>query len=237
MSKSAKALQKLEKPRKEKDPYAWQLPTRVGFYGSSGSGKSYKLIEYLCEYGKHQFDQVLWVAPPGSLVQKKLQLIKKCFGQFLHVVEGLNTGKIEELIKVGESADPPWQTCVVFDDLMLQTDKNSYVTSLWISGRHRSVTVVEQAQQIFHGKRTGRLQMEYFYLFRMGLQRDETKRLFQQLTTNVRDRELLMLAYRRITERPGPGGCLILDTKSPASEGLRVRDTDENMVIPQLANI
>lgn len=77
--------------------------------------------------------------------------------------------------------------------------------------------------------------MEYYILFSMGAQKDEAKKVFQQTTTNKHDRNLLLTAYRRITEKPH--GCLIIDTKSRESEGLRCRDTELNVIISQLARV
>lgn len=77
--------------------------------------------------------------------------------------------------------------------------------------------------------------MEYFILFSMGAQKDEAKRLFQQITTNRADPDLLQLAYKCITNKPH--GCLIIYTKSRESEGLRCKDSELDVVIPQLAHI
>jgi hypothetical protein len=237
MTSIDKKIGKLEPGRTEKNEYAFRLPTRIGIYGSSGTGKTHWLVRYLCEkkYGLGQFDQIIWVTPPGSFAQGKLKLMQQTWKEFYKPVEGLDEAKIEELIAEGESQK--WVTLVVFDDLMLDTGKSKYVQRLFISGRHRGVSVCELRQQIFSGPRTSRLQMEYYVLFRNGAQRDEAKRLFAQITSNARDRDLMMAAYRGITERPGGHGCLIIDTKSAESEGLRARDTDMDVVIPQLAHV
>lgn len=232
-----KQIARLEPPRAATDPFAFVSPSRIGIFGSSGSGKTHFLVKYLCSHGLKVYDQIIWCAPAGSLQQPKLKLLKSKWNQFCHFVEGLDEAKIEQLIQQGFAQNPPYATCVVIDDLMLESCKSKFVQSLWISGRHRNVTIIEMKQSIFSGGgRLARLNQEYYVLGRNGAQRDEAARLFQQLTHSKHLREQLMTAYTRITNRAQPG-FLIIDTVSPESAGLRVRDTEMDVVIPQLASI
>jgi hypothetical protein len=213
------------------------MPSRIGIFGSSGSGKTHWLVKYLCSLGLSQYDQLLYVAPHGTLQQPKLKVLAQKWGPYCHFIEGLDEAKIENLISEGFKATPPYQTMVILDDLMQETSKSKYINSLWISGRHRNVSVCEMRQSIFAGSnRLARVNMEYYVLGKNGSQKDEAARLFAQITHNKRDREMLMTAYHKITNR-SPPGFLIIDTVSPEAAELRVRDTDMKTIIPQLSHL
>jgi hypothetical protein len=133
MTHLTKAIQKLEPHRKEKSPFAFCLPTRIGVYGSSGSGKTHRVVQWLCTdkpWGAiHEFDQVIWCSPTNG--QAKLQLVKKKWKEYVHFIDGLNEARVEELIQQGEQAHPPYTTLVVLDDLMLQTSQNGHINKLF----------------------------------------------------------------------------------------------------------
>jgi hypothetical protein len=124
---------------------------------------------------------VIWCSPTND--QPKLKLLRKKWGQF---IDGLNEADIEKIIQQGQTANLLNVTLCVLDDLMLQTAKTHNLNKLFISGRHRNVTVMELRQTIF-GSRLARVQQECFVLGRNGTQKDEATRLFQQIA--IRERE------------------------------------------------
>ena len=229
-----KAMLKKEPGRTQKNPFAFRIPNRVQVVGKSGSGKTFWLINYLCTLGLKQFDQIIWVAPPDSLRQPKLQVLAKKWSPYVTFVEGIDSAKIEELLDHGMEQEDEWETAIVIDDCLADA-KNEYLQHLFVAARHRRGTPIELLQAIFPpGARTHRLQTGYFVLFDFAAQ-DEARRLFQQICLKKGDVDKLTEAYRRVTSKPN--GCLIIDLTSPRSEGLRVRDTEMNCIIKELAHM
>jgi hypothetical protein len=233
MSDIDKKIEKLEPKQRQKDKYAFKAPSRIMIFGASGSGKTHWLVRYLCTLGLDVYDQIIFCMPPGSMDQGKLLLLKEYWGSWITYVDGIDEAKIEELILKGMNHYPKWQTLLILDDLMVASAKSAYIQNMYLSARHRNVSVCELRQDIFSGQRLGRLQCQYFVIFKQGMG-DGAARLFGQMTSNPEHRKLLYRAYKRITDA---GGCLILDTEATATSGLRARHTDMNVLIPQLADV
>lgn len=232
-----KKMAKLEPSKDPKDPFAFRPPFRMLVCAGSGGGKTAWLIKWLVKKRYMVFDQIIWVTDPGSMHQPKFKILREQYGPFITFVEHINAPQIEELIDYGYEQDEPWETLVVFDDLLLESGKTDYVAKLGVSGRHRHVSTVCLQQKIFSDKgRTFRLQTDYNVIGTFPVC-NEAAHLFQQMTMSKFDRDLLQAAYKKITRKPKH--FMILDSKAPKSPELplRVRDTELDNLIPELWDV
>lgn len=134
---------------------------------ASGTGKTAWVVNWLTTHNPwgalRQFVKILWVSQPGSLNQAKLQLVERVWlknrESVVHFVEGLDTAKIEEVIKKGEEASPRYVPLLLLDDLWSETNKSKYIVPAWTHFRHCGVTMVELKQHFFLAPRTARLKI------------------------------------------------------------------------------
>lgn len=222
-------LLKGEKKADNKDILQPQHPYRMCICGSSGSGKTKFCMSLLLE--KNQpFDKIIWIAPEYSLKQVKMKNFIDMIGKHISVFSDINKDQpeIEKLIE--EYYNKDYQTCIVIDDMMTE-QKNKFITELFISGRHKSCSVVELTQRIFTAKnRTHRMNTSYFVIFRFG-DSLECKMLCRMINPNHAN-ELLDL-YDDATGKKY--GCFIIDNKWHELEDenkklLRYRDTKFNNI-------
>lgn len=226
---------KLEKGVPTPSVFALETPCRVLLAGSSGSGKTQWLIKYLATYGTKQFDLVLFCAPSASLIQPKLKVLKKAFGEFFVKIpcdnHQLNTSELDNQLTNAKTQG--WHVAVVLDDLMLIA-RDKYISQLFISGRHSNISTFQLSQNILTGNKTARLNCSAYILFNFGQKREVTT-LADQCTTTKSKAKDIGQAYEKIMKR-SKHGCLILDMvgRSTKEWPSRARDTAMDVFIPEL---
>lgn len=201
---------------KNKNPLLFQHPYRAISAGSSGGGKTYWLLKNIVLNKDSPFDLVLWIAPPYSLKQEKLQSAKKELEGKMFLIPDTNYEKVEEIIK---AKDKGQQILIVLDDLVNKKDKNflTWLDNLYVAGRHKNISTISIVQQLFNGKnRQNRLQSSYFILHNFP-DKSEVKRLFQQIEPDNVNK--LMDIYNEVIKSNNGKGCLIVDTNNNHFEG------------------
>lgn len=153
---------------------------------------------------------------------------------------GLNAENGELLQSLIDGADAKGlQTLVVFDDLM--TSKSAVMTNLFISGRHRNVSVATLAQRVFTGdnaERTRRLNAEYHCVFDLGSVGQAEQLAMQLDRSTAKD---VVEAYRQVMRRRTPGKYLMIDREAASDPDasqrlLAFRDSSLDRVFSHLAD-
>jgi hypothetical protein len=121
-------------------------------------------------------------------------------------------------------------------------EQGKFTSELFLAGRHLNLTIFQIVQSIFTGNKQARNMtnnVQYFVLFQFpdALSVAEKAR---RLTTNKKDRDSVVEAYKDATSKQG--GCLIIDTITSQSgmedaQLLRFRDTEMNIVYKSLAKV
>ena len=138
-----------------------------------------------------------------------------------------------------ENHDDKIKTAVILDDLMMEQGK--FTAELFLAGRHLNLTIFQIVQSIFSGSKQSRNMsnnVQYYCLFNFP-DKLSIVELARRLTTNKKDKETVVEAWKDATSKRG--GCLIVDMITSQSELedanlLKFRDTDLNIVYKSLAN-
>lgn len=217
----------------------FKIGSKIDICGSSGSGKTYWLANYLTKVDD-RFDAVIWITNELSAEQDLIKELKKRLGNKFVLKVGLtqNESELKEMFK--ENKDDKIRTAVVLDDLQMEQGK--FTSELFLAGRHLNLTIFQIVQSIFTGNKQARNMtnnVQYFVLFNFpdALSVAEKAR---RLTTNKIDKNLVVEAYKDATSKQG--GCLIIDTITGQSgledaNLLRFRDTDMDLVYKNLAKV
>lgn len=217
----------------------FKLGSKIDICGSSGSGKTYWLVNYLTKVDD-RFDSIIWITNELSAEQELIKELKKKLGERFVLKVGLVQNQLEltELFK--DNKYDKIKTAVVLDDLMMEQGK--WTSELFLAGRHLGLTIFQIVQSIFTGNKQARNMtnnVQYFVLFNFpdALSVAEKAR---RLTTNKKDRDQVVEAYKDATSKQG--GCLIIDTITGQSgledaNLLRYRDTDMDVVYKNLAKV
>lgn len=213
--------------------------SKIDICGSSGSGKTWWLVDYLTKVDL-RFDSIIWITNELSAEQDLIKELKKRLGEKFQLMVGLTSNQEELKDMFKDNKDDKIKTAVVLDDLMMEQGK--FTSELFLAGRHLDLTIFQIVQSIFTGNKQARNMsnnVQYFVLFNFpdALSVAEKAR---RLTTNKRDRDLVVEAYKDATSKRG--GCLIIDTITAQSgledaNLLRFRDTEMNLVYKNLAKI
>lgn len=164
-----------------------EAPARMAILGSSGSGKTAMLLKDILlrrtSPWRVPHGRILWCAPRPSLQQAKLVAAKKCLGDSLQFIEGLDRECIEGAIEAGLAANPDLQQLLVLDDLVGDSSRDPYISQIFMTGRHRNVSICEVGQRVYAGpeSRTHRLNSTHLILFPFAAP-SEITRLLQDLS-------------------------------------------------------
>jgi len=216
----------------------FKIGSKIDICGASGSGKTYWLANYLMKVD-NRFDKIVWLTNELSAEQQLIKDMEKEFGKDFEVIIGIED---EEGIKTKfmDYNDEKMKVACIFDDMIME--QNKWMCELFIAGRHLNLTIFQLIQSIFVGgkqSRTMALNLQYLVLlsFPDALSIVEKAR---RLTTNKRDRDLVVEAWKQCTSKRG--GALIIDmitSQSGLTDSnlLKYRDTKMDCVFPQLANV
>tara|TARA_R110000868_G_scaffold103335_1_gene284648 strand:- start:1977 stop:2651 length:675 start_codon:yes stop_codon:yes gene_type:complete len=213
--------------------------SKIDICGSSGSGKTYWLVNYLTKVDD-RFDCIIWITNELSAEQELIKELQKKLGNKFMLKVGLtqNQDDLTEIFK--ENKEDKVATAVILDDLMMEQGK--WTSELFLAGRHLDLTIFQIVQSIFTGNKQARNMtnnVQYFVLFQFpdALSVAEKAR---RLTTNKKDRDMVVEAYKDAVSKKG--GCLIIDTITSQSgledsDLLRFRDTEMDIVYKNLAKV
>ena len=217
----------------------FKIGSKIDICGSSGSGKTWWLVNYLTKVDL-RFDSIIWITNELSAEQELIKVMKKCLGEKFELIVGLpsNPDELKDMFK--DNKEDKIKTAVILDDL--QTEQNKFTCELFLAGRHLDLTIFQILQSIFTGNKHARNMtnnVQYFVLFNFpdALSVAEKARRW---TTNKRDRDLIIEAYKDATSKQG--GCLICDTITAQigledSNLLKYRDTEMDLVYKNLAKL
>lgn len=237
---SGKKETKIEFKQKAKiDPkLLFKKGSKIQVCGSSGSGKSYWICDYLLNVD-NGFDEIIWITNELSSQQELIKIMQKKLGEKFVVMIGLekNQAELKNIFK--ENKEDKINTCVVIDDLMMEQGK--FTAELFLAGRHLNITIFELIQSIFvGGKQSRNMQqnVQYFVLFQFP-DAISVVNLANRMTTSKKGRDDVVEAWKESTSKRG--GCLIIDTITGQydiedSNLLRFRDTELDVVYKSLAN-
>lgn len=217
----------------------FKLGSKIDIAGSSGSGKTFWLSNYLTKVDD-RFDCVIWITNELSAEQELIGELKKRLGNRFVLKVGLtqNQDELKEMFK--DNKDDKIRTAVVLDDLQMEQGK--WTSELFLAGRHLNLTIFQIVQSIFTGNKQARNMtnnVQYFVLFQFPDVLSVAEKA-RRLTTNKKDRDSVVEAYKDATSKQG--GCLIIDTITSQSgledaSLLRFRDTEMNIVYKSLAKV
>ena len=217
----------------------FKIGSKIDICGASGSGKTYWLVNYLTKVDD-RFDCIIWITNKLSAEQELINELKKKLGNKFMLKVGLteNQDELTEIFK--ENKEDKIRTAVILDDLMMEQGK--WTSELFLAGRHLDLTIFQIVQSIFTGNKQARNMtnnVQYFVLFQFpdALSVAEKAR---RLTTNKRDRDLVVEAYKNAISKKG--GCLIIDTITSQSgledaDLLRFRDTEMDIIYKNLSKV
>jgi hypothetical protein len=217
----------------------FKLGSKIDICGASGSGKTWWLVNYLTKVDD-RFDSVIWITNELSAEQDLIKELKKRLGNRFILKVGLNENQEELLSTFKENKDDKIKTAVILDDLQMEQGK--FTAELFLAGRHLNLTIFQIVQSLFTGNKQARNMsnnVQYWVLFKFPdvLSIAEKAR---RMTTNKKDRDLVLEAYKDATSKQG--GCLIMDTITNQSgledaELLKYRDTDMDIIYKNLAKV
>ena len=217
----------------------FKIGSKINVCGSSGSGKTYWLTEYLTKVD-NRFDEIIWITNSLSAEQELIKDLKKKLGSKFILKIGLveNEGELKEMFK--ENKDDKIKTAVILDDLMMEQGK--FTSELFLAGRHLNLTIFQIVQSIFSGNKQSRNMsnnIQYYVLFEFPDALSIVE-LARRLTTNKKDKEAVVDAWKDATSKRG--GCLIIDmitSQSGLEEAklLKYRDSEMNVVYKNLSNV
>jgi RNA-binding protein YhbY len=221
------------------DKLLFKIGSKIDICGASGSGKTYWLVNYLLKVDD-RFDCIIWITNQLSAEQELIKELQKKLGNRFILKVGL-TNNQEELTEIfKENKEDKVSTAVILDDLMMEQGK--WTSELFLAGRHLNLTIFQIVQSIFTGNKQARNMtnnVQYFVLFQFpdALSVAEKAR---RLTTNKKDRDLVVEAYKDAISKKG--GCLIIDTITSQlgledADLLRFRDTEMDIVYKNLAKV
>ena len=180
-------------------------PFTMGVFGSRLSGKTYFVSNLL--------DSTL-IQPPTARVIWLYKTWQPLYDQVLskHKVEFTTTLPDET------TSD----ALIILDDLMSEVANSTRVEELFTGGRHRKISAIYLAQNLFYGgkcSRTLTLNMDYMVLFKNNRDPSQITTLARQMYPTKKD--YLMWAYTDATSRPY--GHLLIDAKPNREEKLQLR--------------
>jgi ABC-type phosphate/phosphonate transport system ATPase subunit len=215
----------------------FKIGSKIDICGSSGSGKTYWLSHYLMEVD-NRFDKIVWITNELSAEQQLIKDMKKYFGSEKFEVNIGIENEQELKDKFLDLHEDKKKVACIFDDLMMS--QNSFMTEMFLAGRHLDLTIFQLVQSIFVGGKNSRNltnNVQYLILFQFpdALSVCEKAR---RLTTNLQDRDSVVQAWKEATSKKG--GCLIMDFITGQSglqdaNLLKYRHTTMDCVFPTLA--
>lgn len=219
------------------DKLLFKIGSKINICGSSGSGKTHWLVNYLTKVDT-RFDEIIWITNELSAGQELIKELKKKLGGKFVLKVGLEDEQgLKEMFK--ENHDDKIKTAVILDDLMMEQGR--FTAELFLAGRHLNLTIFQIVQSIFTGSKQSRNMsnnVQYYCLFNFP-DKLSIVELARRLTTNKVDKEAIVEAWKDATSKRG--GCLIVDMITSQLELeeanlLKFRDTEMNIVYKSLAN-
>jgi hypothetical protein len=219
------------------DKLLFKIGSKINICGSSGSGKTYWLVNYLTKVDD-RFDEIIWITNALSAEQELIKELKKKLGSKFVLKVGLEDEQgLKEMFK--ENHDDKIKTAVILDDLMMEQGK--FTAELFLAGRHLNLTIFQIVQSIFTGSKQSRNMsnnVQYYCLFNFP-DKLSIVELARRLTTNKIHKDAVVEAWKEATSKRG--GCLIVDMITSQLELedanlLKFRDTEMNVVFKSLAN-
>ena len=221
------------------DQLLFKIGSKINVCGSSGSGKTWWLVEYLTKVD-NRFDEVIWITNSLSAEQDLIKELKKKLGGKFILKIGLteNESELKEMFK--ENKDDKIKTAVILDDLMMEQGK--FTSELFLAGRHLNLTIFQIVQSIFSGNKQSRNMsnnVQYYVLFNFPDALSICE-LARRLTTNKKDKEAVVEAWKDATSKRG--GCLIIDMITSQSgledaKLLKYRDSCMDVIYKNLSNV
>lgn len=218
------------------DKLLFKIGSKINICGSSGSGKTHWLVNYLTKVDT-RFDEIIWITNELSAGQELIKELKKKLGSKFVLKVGLEDEEgLKEMFK--ENHDDKIKTAVILDDLMMEQGR--FTAELFLAGRHLNLTIFQIVQSIFTGSKQSRNMsnnVQYYCLFNFP-DKLSIVELARRLTTNKVDKEAVVEAWKDATSKRG--GCLIIDMITSQLELedanlLKFRDTEMNIVYKSLA--
>jgi hypothetical protein len=186
----------------------------MAIYASRGSGKTFftvNLIKNQLEKIYKPFRRLVWIYKhPQQEVFNELSSNIDLDIEFVQTIPDFSTWEKQE------------NTLVVLDDFMSEASHDVQVSGLFTDGRHKNVSVIFLAQNLFHRGKHSRdiaLNSDYIALFKNVRDKTQIQNLARQMYPgNV---PFLMWAYTEATK--DNFGYLFLDLKPYTEDRLRVR--------------
>lgn len=183
---------KVKKYLKKADNPSWELTnidlnSRILIVGSSGSGKTNCLLQYI--YNSPDTFQKIIIVNKGieEPLYEFLKNEKELKGKVLFYTLA-NLPSMEEL--KGKMEDPDDQYLVVFDDLVNDIAKDTKIKNYYIAGRKCNMTMVFLSQSYFKVDKVIRGQLNYLILLKLSSNKD-LKLVLSDYSLGVEKEELI----------------------------------------------
>lgn len=217
----------------------FKIGSKIQICGSSGSGKTYWLSNYLMNVD-NRYDEIIWITNELSAEQDLIKQMEKRFGNKFILMIGLKENEKELKSMFKDNHDDKLKTAVILDDLMME--QGNFTAELFLAGRHLNITIFELIQSIFTGSKQSRNMqnnVQYYVLFSFP-DAISVVNLAQRLASSKEGRNKIVEAWKDATSKRG--GCLIIDTITSQydlidNKLLRFRDTQLNQVYKDLKDV
>jgi GTPase SAR1 family protein len=148
------------KPNLNKYDLISQWPFRLLICGSSGSGKTNLLLNFILQY--LSYDRLIIYAK--DLMESKYEFLQNLFQDDAEFTSD------DDIISV-DKLDPNQQTLIVFDDFLTVRDQKP-IEDLFIRGRKKNISIIYLTQSFYKTPKNIRLQCNYIVLFPTKNQRE-----------------------------------------------------------------
>ena len=186
--------------------------------GQTGSGKTHfvsELIRHQEILHDRKFDKIIL----AFTMMQPIYIELRQSNQNLTLVEGFPGEAVEKICKSEENAN----TLVVLDDMMIETENDKRLATMFTKMRHRNVSTIFLVQNFyFKSKYMTTVTRNAHYLVIFENPRDASMIATLNRQTYPDHPNFLKDAFRQATEKPY--GYLFLDFKPGADRRLRVRE-------------
>lgn len=167
------------------DKHHIELPCRMLICGSSGSGKTTCLMEFL-QRAQRTFTRLILCVKSAEEPIYKYLLSKKGVKNMITLFEGGEVPDIDEI----ENPDMD-NILIVFDDLMILKDQD-IIIEYFLRCRKKGISAIYLSQSYYKCPKTIRLNCNYIILKKLGSTRD-LKEILKDNSLNVEQKELLKI--------------------------------------------
>jgi ABC-type dipeptide/oligopeptide/nickel transport system ATPase component len=170
----------------------FKLPVRCGFFGASGSGKTHSVMQVIRELNG-VFSKVYIISP--NVREPLYEYLQE---RNPESVDLINYEKHTDIPEMNDIADPDDHVLVIFDDMLVVSDKHALkkMSDYFVRARHKNISVFFCSQSYYTTPKLIRQQMNYCAVKKFSSKKDITRMLREHQITDL---ETFTDCYRQST--------------------------------------